>query len=148
MPNGFSDFLADVERARNDYAIDCALSLLDLGAQGRTRFMELVGQTKERSREDKSLHSFSAVLKDGKCGHSFLCYNAAGAYMQLFSQTAAFAMLKKYQSKCEQWVGFGWDLASARTVDVAFFVSQRWSYDEQMEQLVRDKLRPGQQIQI
>jgi hypothetical protein len=148
MPNGFSDFLADVERARNDYAINCALSLLDLGTQGRTRFMELVGQTKERSRQDKSLHSFSAVLKDGRCGHSFLSYNAAGDYMQLFSQTAAFAMLKKYQSKCDQWVGFGWDLTSARMVNVAFFVSQPWSYDERMEQLVRDKLKPGQRIEI
>jgi hypothetical protein len=108
--------------------------------------MELVGQTKERSRQDRGLHSFGAVLKDGKCGHSFLCYDAAGAHLQLFDQTAAFAMLKKYQSKCDRWVGFGWDLTSTRTVDVAFFVSQQWFYDEQMEQLVRDKLRPGQRI--
>ncbi|HXX16725.1 MAG TPA: hypothetical protein VEJ47_17625 [Candidatus Eremiobacteraceae bacterium] len=148
MPDGFSEFLADVERARNNYAIDCALSLLDLGAQGRMRFMELVGQTKELSRQDKSLHSFSAILRDGKCGHSFLSYDAAGDYMQLFSQTAAFAMLKKYQSKCDQWVGLGWDLTSARMVDVAFFVSQPWSYDERMEQLVREELRPGRRIEI
>lgn len=55
-----------------------------------------------------------------------------------------FAILKKYQSKCDQWVGFGWDLTSPRTVEVAFFMSEPWSYDEQMEQLARNKLRLGQ----
>jgi hypothetical protein len=35
------------------------------------------------------------------------------------------------------------NLNSVRTVDVAFFISQSWTYDEQMEQVVKDKLRPG-----
>jgi hypothetical protein len=65
---------------------------------------------------------------------------------QVFKQAAAFAMLKKYETKCDEWVGLGWDLGSAGAVDVAFFVSHPWAYDEQMERLVTDKLRPGQRI--
>jgi hypothetical protein len=68
--------------------------------------------------------------------------------MQLFSHTAVFAMLKKYQTKCEEWVGFGWDLRSARMVDVAFFVSQPWVHDEQMEELAKANLRPGERFDI
>jgi hypothetical protein len=147
MPDGFSDFLRDVERASNDHAVDCALSLLDLGTQDRARFMELVGKTKERSRRDGLPHSFSVVLKNGKSGHSFISC-AASEYMQLFSHTAAFAMLKKYQSKCDEWVSFGWDLKSARMVDVAFFISHPWIHDERMEQSVRANLRPGDRFDI
>lgn len=146
MPNGFSDFLRDVERAANDYGTDCAMSLLDLGAKGRARFMELVEHTKARSRQDNGPHSFSAVLKDGECGHSFLCYNANGDRIQVFEQTAAFAMLKKYQSKCRDWAGFGWDLTSPRMVDVAFFISQPWVFDEHVERLAKSKLLPGQRV--
>lgn len=148
MPNGFSDFLGDVERTGNDYRTDCAITLLDHSGQARKRFMEMVQQTKERSRVDKALRSFSAVLKDGKRGVSFLSFDANADRSRLFKQTAAFAMVKKYASRCDEWTGFGWDLASTRAVDVAFFVSHVWAYDEQMERLVKEKLRPGKRVEI
>jgi hypothetical protein len=145
---GFSDFLADVERTGDDYATDCALALLDLSREGRKRFMEMVVQAKERSRQDKALHSFSIVLKDGKRGLSFLSFNANADRICLFEQAAAFAMMKKYESRCDEWSGFGWDIASTRAVDVAFFVSAPWAHDAQIERLVKDKLRSGRRVDV
>jgi hypothetical protein len=146
MPTGFSDFLKDIERTGDDYRTDCAIAQLDHSGQARKRFMEMVAQAKERSRQDKALHSFSAVMKGGKRGVSFVSFDANADRTQVFKQAAALAMLKKYQTKCDEWVGFGWDLASPGAMDAAFFVSHAWAYDERMEQLVRDKLRPGQRI--
>jgi hypothetical protein len=145
---GFSDFLADVERTGDDYATDCALALLDLSLGERKSFMEMAMQTKERSGKDKCLHSFSAVLKGGKRGLSFLSFDASGDRTEVFKQAAAFAMMKKYESRCGEWSGFGWDIASTRTVDVAFFVSQAWAHDAQMERLVKEKLRPGHRVEM
>jgi hypothetical protein len=145
---GFSDFLADVERTGDDHAVDCALTLLDFTLGERKRFMEMVEQTKEKSRQDKALHSFSIVLKEGKRGLSFLSFDANADRSQMFRQAAAFAMLKKYETKCHEWTGFGWDVASTRAIDVAFFVSEAWTYDAQIELLIKDNLRPGQQVEL
>jgi hypothetical protein len=145
--DGFSDFLAAIERTGDDYATDAALVLVDLGRGGRKSFMEMVEQTKERTRQDEALHSFSVVLKRGKRGLSFLSFDANLDRATLFKQAAAFAMMKKYESKCDEWAGFGWDIASARAVDVAFFTSGLWAHDEQMDQLVKESLRPGRRIE-
>jgi hypothetical protein len=146
--DGFSDFLADVERTEDDYATDCALALLDLSWEGRKSFMEMVVQTRERSRQDRALHSFSMVLKGGKRGFSHVSFDANADRTEVFEQAAAFAMMKKYESKCDEWTGFGWDIASTRAVDVAFFVSQAWRHDAQIEQLAKDKLRPGHRVEL
>ncbi len=148
MPNGFSDFLRDAERTQNDDRTDCAIALLDLGSPARKRFMEMVTQTKARTIEDKGLHSVSLLLKEGKRGLSFLSFDAHLDRNRLFEQVASFAMIKKYEAKCDEWVGFGWDIASDKVVDVAFFVSQKWSYDEEVERLVKEKLRPGHRIEL
>jgi len=148
MVEGFSDFLADVERTGDDYATDCALTLLDLGVGERKRLMEMALQTKERSRQDQALHSFSAVLKGGKRGLSFLSFDPKADRANVFRQASAFAMMKKYESRCDEWSGFGSDIASTQTVDVAFFLSAPWAYDAQMEKLVKAKLRPGRRIDM
>jgi hypothetical protein len=46
------------------------------------------------------------VLKDGKRGISFLCFNAKADRDEVFKQAAAFAMIKKYETKCGEWTGF------------------------------------------
>ena len=145
MTEAFSDFLRDVETTGDDYRTDCAIALLELGSSGRTQFMEMVAQTKQRSIEDKGLHSLSLVLNDGKRGLSFLSH-AKTHRTQLFEQAAAFAMMKKYQAKCDEWAAFGWDISSSRTVDVTFFVSQAWVHDAQVERLVQNTLRQGYRV--
>jgi hypothetical protein len=140
MPDGFFDVLKDIEQAGDDYRTDCAIALLDHSGPARKRFMEMVAQTKERSRQDGAFHSFSAVMKGGKRGVPFLSFDGNSDRTRIFKQAAAFAMLKKYETKCDEkcdeWSGFGRDLANRRTVDVAFFVSHPWAYDEKMEQLI------------
>jgi hypothetical protein len=148
MPDGFADFLRDVEQTGDDYRTDCAITLLEFSSLGRKRLMEMIELTKERSRGDKGPHSFSTVTKDGKRGLSFVSFDANGDRFELFKQTAAFAMMKKYESKCDQWTGFGWDVASARKVDIAFFVSQQWAHDERLEQLAKQTLRLGQRVEM
>src|SRR5262249_41291327 len=72
----FSEFLADIEQAGDDYRTDCAFALLDLSSAGRGQFMDMVVRTKEQSRKDLGLHSFSMGLAERKRGISFLSFNA------------------------------------------------------------------------
>lgn len=148
MPDGFSDFLRDIERTGDQYRTDCAITLLELSSSGRKEFMNMVSQTKQRSVHDKGLHSLSLVLKGGKRGLSFLSVSSNLDKAELFKQAAAFAIMKKYDARCDEWVGFGWDVASSRAVDVAFLVSEPWAHDAQVERLVKDTLRPGHRAGI
>jgi hypothetical protein len=148
MPEGFADFLSDVERSEDEYRTDCAMTLLELGSEGRKGFMRMIADTKERSLQDNGLHTFSLVLKGGKRGLSFVSFDANADRTQLFLQAAAFAMMKKYKSKCDEWTGFGWDVASSRAVDVTFFISEAWAHDAEVERLVKEKLRPGHRVEL
>jgi hypothetical protein len=148
MPEGFANFLNDVERSGDDYRTDCAMTLLELGSEGRKGFMQMIADIKKRSLQDNGLHSFSLVLKGGKRGLSFVSFDANADRTQLFQHAAAFAMLKKYESKCDEWTGFGWDVASSRAVDVTFFISEAWAHDAEVERLVREKLHPGHRVEL
>jgi len=108
--------------------------------------IEMVEGTRGRSFQDKALHSFSAVLKGGKRGLSFLAFNANGDKLEVFRQATAFAMMKKYDARCDEWIALGCDIAGSRSVDVAFFVSEPWVHDGQIEQLAKETLRPGKRI--
>lgn len=145
-PDGFENLVADVERTGDSYATDCVIALLDLTWAGRKALLEMIGQTSSASRQDKSLHSFSIVLKGGKRGFSYVIFDAQEDMFRLYRQAASFAMLRKYKSQCDEWIGLGVGSNSTRTVDVAFFISQPWAYDEKMEQLVKINLRPGRQV--
>ncbi|MGH9689777.1 MAG: hypothetical protein ACRD4C_01500, partial [Candidatus Acidiferrales bacterium] len=68
--------------------------------------------------------------------------------LHVYRQAASFAMMKKYEAKCDEWTGFGWDIGSARAVDAAFVISQAWAFDAEMERLVKDNLRPGRRIEM
>jgi len=143
---GFEKLIADVEQTGGSYATDCAIGLLDLTWTAQKDLMALIGQTRELSLRDDSLHSVGTVLKGRERGFSYVVFNAQGDRLRLYKQAASYAMLRKYKSQCSEWIGLGADSTSTRTVDVAFFISQPWSYDEKMEQLVKINLRPGRQV--
>lgn len=148
MTDAFSNFLRDIESSSDEYRTDCAIALLDLSTAGRNKFIEMVTQTKEQSKHDGCLHSFSLVLAGGKRGLSFVSLDSKEKAGQLFMQSSGFAMAKKYDAKCDEWVGFGWDISSAKSVDVSFFISQPWTYDAEIEKVLKSVLRPGRRIEL
>jgi predicted nucleotidyltransferase component of viral defense system len=54
MPEGFADFLSDVERSGDDYRTDCAMTLLELGSEGRKSFMQMIADTKDGARTTRA----------------------------------------------------------------------------------------------
>ena len=105
--------------------------------------MQMVNQVKAKTREDRGLHSFSMIVGDNKRGISFTSLDAGGDMQQLFQTAAGFAMLKKYQQKASEWIGFGWDIASPRSVDAVFYAACEWVPNPEMERLAKSHLKPG-----
>lgn len=148
MPPGFDAFLSDVENLGTPYATDCATALLDLNYKSREQFMKMLEQAKTTTRADGGLHSFSMALKGGKRGISFVSLDANGEPEKLFRTAGSFAMMKKHADKCADWVGFGWDLNSARNVDVAFYASYAWAPDTVVDGIIEKNLKSGKQIEL
>ena len=129
-PDGFNEFIAEIERSRSMHRTNCALALLDLCERERSEFMAAVSIVKQRTIEDQQSHSFCMILADGNAGLSFISLGARDDGGNLFDRTANFARRKKYEQRASAWFGFGWTSESRRSVDAVFFASFIWVSDE------------------
>jgi hypothetical protein len=65
-----------------------------------------------------------------------------------FQAAFGFAALKKYAEKFNEWFGLGWQVGSAKSIDVAVTLKFAWYRDEGMESAVQEFLRPGRRIDL
>ncbi len=147
MPARFEEYLQNIESLNSPYKTDCAMRLLDLGYQGREIFVSAAEQVREKSIEDSGLHSFSSVMNNNNLGLSFIAMNANNLEI-LFKQVFSFAVIKKYTTKCKEWVCFGWDKNSKRLIDVAVFLSFDWQEDPELSKIAKENLKQGQIVDI
>ena len=85
-------------------------------------------------------------MKEASLGFSFISMNAEGNIENLYRQDFSFAGMKKYVTKCREWVGLGWDKNSKKIVDVAVFLSYEWQEDPVIAKLADDNLKQGEMI--
>jgi hypothetical protein len=148
MPAKFSEYLQTIENMESSYKTDCAIRLLDLGSEGREHFVNAVERAKESTVNDGGIHSFSTVLKNSSFGIAFVAMDAQGDLEKLFKQTFTFSALKKYATRCKEWVGFGWDKNSKNLLDVAVFISFDWYEDPEIAKLAKKSLKPGEKMNL
>ncbi len=146
MPADFEEFIIDIEASGAMHRTDCTMTLLDLSGGARNGFIKMVKETKEKTRQDRNVHSFSITVCGNRRGISFVSLDAGGDRKRLCRTAASFAMLKKYQEKAAEWIGFGWDVGSFRSVDAVFYAAHEWVPDPKMESLVRNHLKEGIEI--
>lgn len=147
-PDGFEDYLSVIAELNTQYRTDCAMRLLDLSYQGRKRFVESVESLKDKVKSGKPLESFSFVLDGKPLGFSFIGMDTGGNVEKLYKQVYSFAVMKKYTTKCKEWVAFGWNKNSGRLVDLALFLSFVWVEDKVVEKISNQFLKPGKMVKF
>lgn len=145
-PPGFDEFLSAVSKLNTPYRTDCAIRLLDLGYKGRENFIKSVESLKERVLSGKNLESFSFVLNERPLGYCFIGMDADNNREKLYKQLYSFAVMKKYTTKCKEWVAFGWDKHGGQLVDIALFFSFDWVKDKEIEKISKQFLKPGKLV--
>jgi len=148
MPAKFEEYLRNIEDLESSYKTDCAVRLLDLGYQGRELFVNAAEQSKEKTISDGDLHSFSTVINNNSLGLSFISMDANGDIEKLFRQVFSFAAMKKYATKCKEWVGFGWNKNSNKLIDAAIFLSFDWQEDPELAKIAKENLKQGEMISV
>jgi hypothetical protein len=146
MPPKFEEYIKAIDGLDSPYKTDCAVSLFDLDYKTRELFVNTIDKTKKKTRADNSLHSFSTVIENSSLGFSFTSMNANSDIEELFRQVFTFAQLKKYVTKCKEWVGLGWDRNSKKIVDIAVFSSYDWQEDPVVAKLAKDNLKQGEML--
>jgi len=148
MPTQFREYIQTIEKMESSYKTDCAIRLLNLDSENREHFVAAIEQAKKGTMNDGSIHSFSMALKNNGLGISFIAMNANGDSEKLFRQNLVFCNLKKYTTKCKEWVGLGWDVKSKNLLDGAVFLSFDWYEDAELDKSAKKNLKPGQKINL
>lgn len=146
MPPQFKEYIKNIEELESPYKTDCAVRVLNFDHEGRELLIDTTEKVKQQTRDDNGLHSFSITMKEVSLGFSFVSMNANGDLKELFRQVFTFAALKKYVTKCKEWVGLGWDRNSKKIVDVAVFLSYEWQEDSVIAKLAEDNLKQGEML--
>jgi hypothetical protein len=107
MPLKFKEYIKAIEELKSPYRTDCAVRLFDFDHDGRELFGDTAEKIKQQTRNDNALHSFSTTMKEVSLGFSFVTMNAEGNIENLYRQVFSFAVMKKYVTKCKEWVGLG-----------------------------------------
>jgi hypothetical protein len=148
MPRGFWDLITDIEALESMYRTDCAIALLDMNGEARSKILEIIEAAKSATRADGMQHSISTGASEHSRGLSFVSISSANSPEAIFQAAFSFAALKKYAEKFDEWFGLGWRVGSAKSVEVAITLKFKWRRDEVMESAVQEFLRPGRRIDL
>lgn len=145
-PDGFDDYISAVIKLNTPYRTDCAMRLLDLSYKGRDSFVKYAESLKGKVKSGKSPESFSFVLNEKPLGFCFIGMDAS--IEKLYKQLYSFAVMKKYTTKCKEWVAFGWKKSSKQIIDLALFFSFDWIEDKVIEKISKQFLKPGKVVKF
>jgi len=148
MPPQFREYIKTIEELKSPYKTDCAVRLLEFDHKGRQLFVDTAEKIKQQAINDNALHSLSTTMKETSLGFSFVTMNAEGNIENLYRQVFSFSVMKKYVTKCKEWVGLGWDSNSKQVVDIAVFLSFDWQEDSVIAQMAKNNLKPGEMLDI
>jgi len=147
-PDGFDEYLSAISKLNTSYRTDCIIRLLDLSYKGRENFVKSVESLKSRIKSEKKLESFSFTLDEVPLGFCFIGMDTGGDYEKLYKQLYSFAVMKKYSTKCKEWVALGWEKNSHNMVDLALFFSFDWVKDDVVEKISKQFLKPGKLVKF
>lgn len=145
VPPKFWEYVRSIEELESPYKTDCAVQLLDCDYRLKEAVVQTVEKIKEQTSSDGLLHTLFMGKEDQSVGFSFttmIVDNLEELYRQVFT----FSVMKKYVTKCKEWVGLGWNKNSDKTVDVAVFLSFDWQEDSVIAKLAADNLKPGEML--
>ncbi len=140
MPPGFEDLITSISATGTAYCVDVAMSLLDFSTSARRSFMRQVEATKERTKEDHQVHDFSMSYSQSERGLSFVAMDTKGEHDVLSQHVEMFALLKKHQQQCFEWIGLGWDMSTDKVIDVTYYAAFEPQKSSDMDEIVASHL--------
>jgi hypothetical protein len=136
MPTGFARFIETIEKSAAEYAVDCAIILLNLSYAARAKFIATVEETKAAAQAKGLGQSAWGNFDDGNTGISFLAIPGPMTITELFERMMSIAIEKKRATTCKHWAAFAWVVGSRKEFDTLGYLSYDLS-DFELDELIR-----------
>lgn len=128
----FDLFIEKIKSIKNPATVDIIFHLFDLSYDDRDKIVEHMESLKDISRRERTMKSM-AIASYPHFGLSYIaldCWNIS----ELKHDVLTYAMLRKYRSKCNAWLGVGSFAASDNLVDVFVYSHEAWQFDAALEE--------------
>jgi hypothetical protein len=137
-----------LQRERRPGYIEASVALLEMGDEGREELVRAFRQLRQKTARDGKHHNLSLLSAGAQSlGISFMTEPGQDV-RDLAGRLGTFCTAKKYQSRFERWVGFGWCAGTRRLVDAGVVLYGPWAEDPALDELLLEMgLAPSASVQ-
>lgn len=134
----FIDIIVLLEKDSSYGYTDTAMALLDIPHSERNKIFEQFKVLINKSLKDKKEHDFSIYLNDTlNTGYTFMTHYKNSLKKKL----SGYCILKKYQTKAEQWVGIALAIKGRNWyISDIYYEKGPWEYNDELDKLVKKNL--------
>jgi len=139
MNKDFETLCRQLETLNSPKTTDVIFHLLDWSEEARDNLMRLINETKAKTRNDRSMHSFTVMAGPNlsSFGLSFVSWSDNNS-PELMELLLNYSRVRKYKSKADFWIGLGCTMDSDNFVTEFVFNDEKWKYDADLEEKVKD----------
>lgn len=141
-PN-FDEVVNIIKDSNHPKVVDIIFNLFDWSGDARVDIVRHIIRTKKESKvtiNDKSIATSTAPT----FGLSYQVFKSFD-FNEVEDKVSCYSMLKKYQLKCNSWLGLGSFANSPNLIDFILYYDDTWEYDNELEVACNDffKDKPG-----
>ncbi|MCF0060428.1 hypothetical protein MUK70_14380 [Dyadobacter chenwenxiniae] len=142
----FDLLIKEIKLMKHPKIVDIVFHLLDLSGNSRHEIVEQMAMIKQVSQRDKVTKSL-AISSFPDFGLTYNVLNTKNNE-DLEDSVITYAMLRKYRSKCDSWLGLGSFSYSANFVDFLVFNDEVWKADADFENEYGETLSKMQETPV
>lgn len=123
---------------------DALFFLYDLASHDADNLMRMIKGAKMTTASDRRNHDFTFVFPKDRCGITVV--STFSSLDSLKTNLMGLALLRKYISKADMWLGLGLIATSPNLVDAIIFDKTQWTEDPVLEALVDKRFAGGSKM--
>jgi len=139
IPNEFRTILNVLERKRPDKYLEVSCILLDLPDAGQAELAFELNRLRSQCALDAKTHDTTIRPPGWSLGITIMA-SPTMDMDELAKSLGSYCSLKKYQQRCDCWLGFGSLSWADEPVQMVILLDDPWAADPAMDELVRDAL--------
>ncbi|MNV29514.1 hypothetical protein D3C71_1207420 [compost metagenome] len=116
--------------------MDIIFNLLDWSGETRKDLVDHMIKIKKDSIKENSDKSIATTTAP-EFGFSYQVFKNIDLN-NLEDKVQAYSILKKYQQKCDSWLGLGSFAKSGNIVDFLIYLDEPWSFDHELDEACKD----------
>lgn len=127
----FDELARIIKESKHSKVTDIIFNLLDWSGEARKDIVERMIQAKNTSRRERQSQSIATATAP-EFGLSYIVLKNTD-FNELDNRITIYSTLKKYQLKCDAWLGLGSFANSPNLVDFITYLDEPWVFDVELE---------------